>query len=106
MASLRQLFNNARLSSVIFGFHPGARSNTTPQTIPHARERTQIRGLNNLHARLRGLAFHCLFYGLRIFHCKTAQFCATRRESELLETPGVSDAAQAGENTRKNSFLN
>ena len=37
---------------------------------------------------------------------KTAQFCVTLRESEMAETPSVSNAAQAGENTRKNSFLN
>jgi hypothetical protein len=40
------------------------------------------------------------------FTAKPRNSAATRRESELLETPGVSDAAQAGENTRKNSFLN
>jgi len=51
------------------------------------------------------LAFHGRFNGLRNFCCKTAQFCATRRESELAGTPSVSSIAQAGENVRKNSFL-
>ena len=57
------------------------------------------------HARA-GFAFHGLFYGLRNFRCKTAHFCATRRESETTETPSVSNAAQASENARKNSVLN
>jgi hypothetical protein len=57
------------------------------------------------HARA-GFAFHGLFYGLRNFRCKTAHFCATRRESETTETPGVSNAAQASKNARKNSVLN
>ena len=51
-------------------------------------------------------SFTVVFYGLTIFACKTAQFCVTLRESEMAETPSVSNAAQAGENTRKNSFLN
>ena len=38
--------------------------------------------------------------------CKTAQFCATRRESEMAETPSVRNGVQAGENGRKNSSLN
>lgn len=38
--------------------------------------------------------------------CKTAQFCATRRESEMAETPSVRNGVQASENGRKNSFLN
>ena len=51
-------------------------------------------------------SFTVVFYGLTIFACKTAQFCVALRESEMAETPSVSNAAQAGENTRKNSFLN
>jgi hypothetical protein len=50
--------------------------------------------------------FHGLFYGLKIFRCKTAQFCVTPCESEMAETPNVRNGAQAGENTRKKSFLN
>jgi hypothetical protein len=50
--------------------------------------------------------FHGRFYGLRNFCCKTAQFCATPRESEMAEAPSVSNAAQGCENARKNSFLN
>jgi hypothetical protein len=53
-----------------------------------------------------GLAFHGLFYGLRNFCCKTAHFCATRRDSEATETPSISNAAQRCENARKRSFLN
>jgi len=56
-------------------------------------------------ARAR-FAFRGLFYGLRNFRCKTAHFCATRRESETTETPSVSNAAQASENAHKNSVLN
>jgi len=37
-------------------------------TIPRARE---------------GLTFHGLFYGRIKFCCKTMQFCATRRQSEI-----------------------
>jgi len=56
---------------------------TVRQTIPRPR--------SNEHY------FHGRFYGLRNFCCKTAQFCATRRESEMAETPSVSDAAQNSE---------
>jgi hypothetical protein len=50
--------------------------------------------------------FYGLFYGRMKFCCKTAQFCATLRESEMAGTPSVRDAAQGFENPRKNSFLN
>ncbi len=36
--------------------------------------------------------FYGLFYGRENFGCKTAQFCATRCESEMTETPGVGNA--------------
>jgi hypothetical protein len=52
------------------------------------------------------LSFTVFFYGLKCLLCKTAQFCATQRESEMTETPSVRNSAQAGENERKNSFLN
>ena len=45
--------------------------------------------------------FMAAFYGLRIFCCKVVQFCATQRESEMVEAPSVRKAAQAGENARK-----
>ena len=78
MASLRQLFNNARLSSVILGsaqardlirglrpFHAHARERTaqfgTLETVPRARE---------------DWLFHGRFYGQRNFGCQDAQFCA------------------------------
>src|SRR5215471_4576900 len=54
----------------------------------------------------RVLAFTVIFYGLKDFCCKTAQFCATQRESDFPETPSVSNGAQTGENARKNSLLN
>jgi len=60
------------------------------------------------HAHTQGVyldPFTVIFYGLEIFRCKTAQFCATRRESEMAETPGIRNGAQARENARKNSFL-
>jgi hypothetical protein len=50
--------------------------------------------------------FHGLFYGLRNFCCKTVQFFATRRESEMVELPSASNGVQHGENQRKKSFLN
>jgi hypothetical protein len=59
----------------------------------HARERTPF-------------LFTVVFYGAGSFLCKTAQFCATRRESEMAETPSIRNGAQARENERKNSFLN
>jgi len=53
-----------------------------------------------------GEIFHDLFYGLKIFGCKAAQFCATHCESGMPELPSVSNGVQASENQRKNSFLN
>jgi hypothetical protein len=50
--------------------------------------------------------FTVVFYGLRIFDCKTAHFCGTQRECGMPETPSFRDAVQRTENTRKNSFLN
>jgi hypothetical protein len=40
------------------------------------------------------------------FRCKTVQFCATWRESEMAEAPSIRNGTQALENARKNSFLN
>jgi hypothetical protein len=37
-------------------------------------------------ARSQRKAFTVTFYGSKTFYCKTAQFCVTRRESELAET--------------------
>ena len=45
-------------------------------------------------------SFHGRFYGAPIFCCKTAQFCATLRETQTAETPSVGDAVQRSENTR------
>jgi hypothetical protein len=62
---------------------------------------------NSTRARARASPIiHGHFYGLKIFGCKTAQFSATRRESEMAETRSVRNGAQAGENPRKNSLLN
>ena len=56
------------------------------------------------HLRAReGLAFHGLFYGLRVFAYKTAQFCETRCEYEMARNASVSNTAQLDENPRKNS---
>jgi hypothetical protein len=52
------------------------------------------------------LAFTVVFYGLKIFRGKTAQFYATRCESEIARTPSVRNSAQTAENARKNSVLN
>jgi hypothetical protein len=81
------------------------------------RERSCVRNfegvsLFNLELRASRLSesaaqtFYGLFYGLKILACKTAQFCATRRESEMAETPSVRNPVQRGENERKKSFLN
>jgi hypothetical protein len=50
--------------------------------------------------------FTVVFYGLRIFGCKTPQVCVTRREGEMAGTPSVRNDAQASENMRKNPLLN
>jgi hypothetical protein len=49
--------------------------------------------------------FTVIFYGQKIFWCKTAQFCARRRESEMTESPSFCNGAQARENKRKKLFL-
>src|SRR5438034_10711200 len=57
--------------------------------------------------RARGTrSFTVVFYGVKCFLCKTAQLCATRRESEMAGTPSVRNGAQGCENARKKSFLN
>jgi len=50
--------------------------------------------------------FYGLFYGRENFGCKTAQFCATQRESDMAKTPSLRNGAQTLENERKNSLLN
>jgi hypothetical protein len=50
--------------------------------------------------------FTVVFYGLKIFGCKTAQLRATRCESRMDKLPSVSNDVQRSENARKNSFLN
>ena len=49
--------------------------------------------------------FTVIFYGLKIFYCKVTQLCVTQRECRMAETPSVRNGAQAGENARKNSFV-
>jgi hypothetical protein len=49
--------------------------------------------------------FTVVFYGLEIFGCKTVQFCVTRRDCGMAETPSVRDDVQRSGNTRENSFL-
>jgi hypothetical protein len=58
------------------------------------------------HSEKSAEFFTVVFYGRAKFRCKSAQFSATRRESEMAETPSVGNAAQPGEKERKNSFLN
>jgi hypothetical protein len=52
------------------------------------------------------VAFTVVFYGVRIFGCKTAHLSGTQREWLTTETPSIRDAVQASENSRKNSLLN
>jgi hypothetical protein len=52
------------------------------------------------------LNFTVVFYGLKIFGCKTAQLCVTRREDWMAKMPSVSDGVQRSENKHKNSLLN
>ena len=64
--------------------------------VPHAEETRQI----------EREPFSVVFYGLRTFDCKIAQFYAMLHESEMTETPGVSNTVQVGENARKTPPLN
>jgi len=50
--------------------------------------------------------FTVVFYGLRIFCCKTAQSRVTACEFLTTELPSVRDAVQRSESARRNSFLN
>jgi hypothetical protein len=50
--------------------------------------------------------FTVVFYGLKTFSRKAAQFCATRCEYRILGIPSVCDAMQRSENARRNPFLN
>jgi hypothetical protein len=49
----------------------------------------QSHRLRPFHAREGILVFRGRFHGPKNFCCKTAQFCATRRESEMAEIPSV-----------------
>jgi hypothetical protein len=71
-------------------------------------QRFRLRRVNTARKRSekRTEFFTVVFYGLKLFLRKTAQFCATRCESEMAEAPSVRNSAQASENVRKNSFLN
>jgi hypothetical protein len=50
--------------------------------------------------------FTVVFYGLRIFACKTTQFCATRCERYWSGTPGIRKAMQSSEIMRNSLGLN
>src|SRR5206468_2309493 len=50
--------------------------------------------------------FYGPFYGHAKFHCKTAQFCATRCKYGIAEIPSVRNAGRHCENERKRLFLN
>jgi hypothetical protein len=47
-----------------------------------------------------------VFYGLKIFACKTAQFSVTQRECRMAEAPSVSDTVQRSEKPRNSLVLN
>jgi hypothetical protein len=49
--------------------------------------------------------FTVVFYGLRIFGCKTAQLCVARCESYCAEIRGICNKAQSSEIMRKKLFL-
>jgi hypothetical protein len=54
----------------------------------------------------RASSFHGRFYGLRIFGCKTTQFCATPREWLMTETPSIRKRLQRCENLSNSLGLN
>jgi hypothetical protein len=56
-------------------------------------------------ARKVAKLFYGLFYGREKFCCKSAQFCATRCESEMAETPSIRSGAQRSEKHAQKFFL-
>jgi hypothetical protein len=50
--------------------------------------------------------FTAVFYGLKIFCCKTVQLSVTQRECRTVELPSIRNGARHCENVRKNSVLN
>ena len=70
------------------------------------RTSTSCRFSEPFHARVRarGKIFTAAFYGLRIFCCKVVEFCGTQRESEMVETPSVRNAAQNREKLRPRAW--
>ena len=52
------------------------------------------------------MIFTVVFYGLKTFCCKTAQFYAMRRESRFTESSSVSNGVQRSENARNSLGLN
>jgi hypothetical protein len=94
--------------SHLSSFATKAATNAAPSNRALALPFNSVRALEQFHARARGLhyLFTVVFYGAEFFLCTTAQFCATRRESEMAETSSIRNGAQACENERKNSFLN
>jgi hypothetical protein len=62
--------------------------------------------LKQAHARGRRRTFHGLFYGLKIFGCKTAQSCVTRCKPHWLGLPMIRNAVQRSENVRNSLGLN
>src|SRR6266481_5864462 len=83
--------------SHLSNFATKAATNAAPSNRALALPFSSVRALEQFHARA---AFHGLFYGLRNFCCKTAQSCATRRESEMPQIPGVGKTVQNSEMLR------
>jgi hypothetical protein len=81
-------------------------SNQFWDIIPRARARRRLRERNLTPARADYPVHGSFSTLLKSFWCKTAQFCVTRRECQMAETPSVDNGAQADENPRKNSLLN
>ena len=50
-----------------------------------ARGKQKVAKADGFHTRETAKLFTVVFYGLKIFDCKTAQFCATRCECETAE---------------------
>jgi len=54
----------------------------------------------NLTASAHTTPFTVVFYVVKSFWCMTTQFCVTRRECAMAETPSVGNGAQVDENPR------
>jgi hypothetical protein len=77
-----------------------------------ASQAAHFRGCETGFAERKGIRqkseclFTVVFYGLLMFCCKTARFCATGRDSRSAAAPRIRIALQRSESTRKNSSFN